>query len=227
MNTLTRQFIDSNNKFVVENEIDLLWEGEFFKGVPNSIVKTRKTKTEDSLLYPNQLVYECTYTFDEFGRRFTIGNSNNEVALFFGDSQTFGEGCNDGETLPSVYSQSCDVKSYNLGMPGYTLNHLKTIVDDYRFAISFAQTSGKAFLIYRDELAFTDDVKGADGITIQHYTKIAADINHIKNSIQKFAPKLDFHVVMLPLSWSAYYLEPYLEFYNIQYTNLSVLLNIS
>lgn len=223
MNTLTKQFINSNNKFVVKNEIGLLWEGEFFKGVPNAIVNTRKTKTADSLLYPNELVYECTYKFNDFGLRDTICDEHNEVALFFGDSQTFGEGCNDEETLPSVYSKSTPVTSFNFGMPGYTLSHLKTIVDDYRFAIEFARAVGKAFIIYRDELTFTDTIKGADEITRQHYAQIAADIDYIKTALHKISPRLDFHVVMLPLSWSAYNLEPYLKNLKIQYTNLSLL----
>jgi hypothetical protein len=77
-------------------------------------VTSRKTKGK-------QLVYDVAYTISEKGVRVTKGNPGGETWLFMGDSNMFGEGVNDDETLPAYFSADLDYRAnvVNLGFHGY------------------------------------------------------------------------------------------------------------
>ena len=68
------------------------------------------------------MVYDVTYTVDDVGRRVTPAPTvaGGPLVLFFGDSNTFGEGVEDAETLPS-YVAALDPSAtvFNYGFCGY------------------------------------------------------------------------------------------------------------
>jgi hypothetical protein len=91
----------------------------------------------------DQLIYEVTYTTDQYGRRFTpVKNpqksslktfqksSMQQYAIFMGASFAFGEGVQDDETLPAQFGKLLsEYHPYNYGVMGYgphqTLMQLK------------------------------------------------------------------------------------------------------
>lgn len=75
-----------------------------------------------------RIVYDVTYTIDEYGRRVTphVEKENRDffVALM-GDSYVFGEGVENDETLPSYMAQQTQkTMFYNMGFHGYGPNSL-------------------------------------------------------------------------------------------------------
>ena len=66
-------------------------------------------------------MYDVTYTINKDGLRIvnTPEKAKADQSVFLGDSLTFGEGLNDNDTLPSIYSSLTHRKSYNYGMSGF------------------------------------------------------------------------------------------------------------
>lgn len=68
-------------------------------------------------------VYDVVYAIDQHGRRTTPiadDHTGKEFALFFGGSNTFGQGVDQDETMPCCFSRFAPrFKSYNYGFPGY------------------------------------------------------------------------------------------------------------
>jgi len=68
-------------------------------------------------------VYDVVYAIDAHGRRTTPldeGHAGKELALFFGGSNTFGQGVDQDETMPCYFSQFAPrFRAYNYGFLGY------------------------------------------------------------------------------------------------------------
>jgi hypothetical protein len=67
------------------------------------------------------VIYDVKYTIDDALLRKTISQEDGPTIAFFGDSFTFGEGVNDGETMPQAFADLTGrkVRVLNLGFPGY------------------------------------------------------------------------------------------------------------
>lgn len=67
------------------------------------------------------IIYEADYTIDSRLLRQTLSGDNEPTIVFFGDSYTFGDGVNDDETLPQIFSDSLQRKQrvLNLAFTGY------------------------------------------------------------------------------------------------------------
>jgi hypothetical protein len=85
---------------------------------PNIIVSATKRSIKDG-----SIVYDVTYSIDERGLRKTLPENNNGV-LFFGDSITFGEGVNDEDTLPQLFSAASGSCALNFAVSGYGPHHM-------------------------------------------------------------------------------------------------------
>ena len=89
--------------------------GVGYRSIPNHKVQvTKKT--------PREKIYDVTYNFDEFGRR-KVPQKNmgqrKKYAVFLGDSNTFGEGLEDNQTLPYFFSfYNPNYHSYNYAVEG-------------------------------------------------------------------------------------------------------------
>lgn len=83
---------------------------------PKRGIRVASKKTKDK-----RLVYDVAYSISDKGVRVTKGNPDGETWLFMGDSNMFGEGVNDDETLPSYFSADLDYRAnvVNLGFHGY------------------------------------------------------------------------------------------------------------
>lgn len=75
-----------------------------------------------------EILYNVTYSTDEYGRRITPAQDSKAATrfiLFFGCSLTFGEGVEDNETLPFRVSEiASKYKVYNYGVGGYGPQHM-------------------------------------------------------------------------------------------------------
>lgn len=86
-----------------------------YKGKPNT------TATAHKAAQSGEIIYNVSYTTDEFGWRITPSSddSSDECVLFFGDSFTIGEGVQDNETLPFYFGTHANARIYNFGFHGY------------------------------------------------------------------------------------------------------------
>ena len=81
------------------------------------------------------MVYDVVYTVDEEGRRVTPppAEPDGPVVLFFGCSNTFGEGVEDAETLPScVAALARSATVFNYGFCGYGPQQMLAMLEDGR-----------------------------------------------------------------------------------------------
>lgn len=88
---------------------------------------------EMTKIHKEQLIYQVRYDFDEYGRRKTpvLNQESKKFAIFFGGSNTFGEGLTIEKTLPYLFSKkNPQFRSYNYAFPGWgpnnTLRRLQT-----------------------------------------------------------------------------------------------------
>jgi hypothetical protein len=84
---------------------------------PNIVVSANKRARDGSILY------DVKYSIDARGLRKTLPTNNNGV-VFFGDSFVFGEGLNDEETMPQIYSSLSGQCALNFGVSGYGAHHM-------------------------------------------------------------------------------------------------------
>lgn len=100
--------------------------------------------------YGDKIIYDVTYTLDEYGRRTNPGIAAqvaDRYVLFFGGSFTFGEGLKDNQTLPaSLAAILPDWKPYNYGHPGYGPQHVLTLLQQADLAEQVSEKDG--ILIY-------------------------------------------------------------------------------
>jgi hypothetical protein len=117
------------------------WLG--YKILPNVHVYQRKKFNEE-------LVFEATYSTDEYGRRITPVEHDEErdnFLLVFGDSFVFGQGVNDNETLPFYMAELApQYKPYNYGVMGYGPQGMLAKLQDNQ--ISKEIDGKKGILIY-------------------------------------------------------------------------------
>jgi len=98
-------------------------------------------------------MYDVRYRTDGYGRRATVvsdGASRASFVLFFGDSNTFGEGLSDTETLAHYAgTQAPAFRPYNYGVSGYGPSHLLTLAGLHRLRREIPERDGYAvfFLI--------------------------------------------------------------------------------
>ncbi|MBI2432545.1 MAG: hypothetical protein HYV26_06720 [Candidatus Hydrogenedentes bacterium] len=96
----------------------------------------------------HETVYDVGYTFDEQHRRrspLPPEAAPDQFALFFGDSFTFGQGVEDGETLPSQFAAAAPAyRPYNYGCGGYGPQNLWVQVHRKAFAAEITETRGIA-----------------------------------------------------------------------------------
>jgi len=85
----------------------------------------------------HRVVYDVQYTIEPNGLRSTPQvPSGTPIALFFGDSFVFGEGLNDGETLPSqwVFASKQHSGALNFGFHGYGAQQALAYLESGRVA---------------------------------------------------------------------------------------------
>jgi hypothetical protein len=91
-----------------------------FRPLPNTEVIGMAT-------FGAELIYRHTYHFDGTAARVTpAGPAGSDTYLFLGDSFVFGQGLVDDQSLASQFAKVNDyqVRTVNLGVPGYGPNHL-------------------------------------------------------------------------------------------------------
>ncbi|MBP8129891.1 MAG: hypothetical protein KA184_09975 [Candidatus Hydrogenedentes bacterium] len=132
------------------------WEGEGlietdphlgFRARPNARVHMRLAGTAGE-------AQECDYTIDALGRRCTpVDNAalRDRFALFFGCSFAFGEGVNDGETLPAHFARAAPAYlPYNFAFKAYGPQQMCLLAAKEDFARDVAQREGIAVYVFID-----------------------------------------------------------------------------
>lgn len=98
-----------------------------------------------------EILYSVQYSFDEYGRRKTPIETSSRpfFALFFGGSNTFGEGVGQKQTLAYHFSQmNKDYESYNYAFRGYGPNQLLAQLETKKIKQEISQDKGVAFYQY-------------------------------------------------------------------------------
>ncbi len=96
-----------------------------FRPTPDIVVKARAT-------YRDQLLYDVKYRILPSGDRAVPGSvDSGPTYMFMGDSYTFSQGVEDGETLPSQFAQQLKPPAHvvNLGVPGWGATHMVRAVE--------------------------------------------------------------------------------------------------
>ncbi|MEX1257751.1 MAG: hypothetical protein WEG36_09040 [Gemmatimonadota bacterium] len=122
-----------------------------FDEVLSYVVSPAVTARHRSMV-DGEVAYDVTYRIDSLGRRETPGTggrSSDRFLLFFGDSNTFGEGLNQEETLPAaVASMAGDSHPYNYGMHGYGPTQALDLLDVRDLASEVAERRGIAIYTF-------------------------------------------------------------------------------
>ena len=69
----------------------------------------------------NELIYDATYTIGKDGYRLDVPDNDHQIYIY-GDSNLFGEGLNDNETLNYFLFKNHGIKSKNLGLGGFGMH---------------------------------------------------------------------------------------------------------
>lgn len=114
----------------------------------------------------NELIYTATYTFDKLGRRIVPNKSKFNIgkfAMFVGDSNTFGEGLNDNQTLPYFFSlKNPALKVYNYAFSGYGINNVLALFESNRLKTEIPETKGIIIFPYYN--IFIDRLVGSSSV---------------------------------------------------------------
>ena len=216
MNKITEDFIEQNNRFemsgtsskeytdtLTNNLIDT-------KGIANSTAKVVKRKSKDSLTYPGKIVYEANYSFDSYGLRTTPLNHipNRKPSIFFGDAQTFGEGLNDNQTLPSFFQTNSEkFNSFNYGFPGHGPTNMLGWLRTFEFQSKFRNVEGEIFYIFRDNairrVNSLEESITPDKFTNKDFDNTIKVLENCNKIIKNISSNLNFTIVILPLSFSS------------------------
>ena len=83
----------------------------------------------------DQVLYDAHYSHDSMSRRIVPSTgddqSEKDIAIFFGDSFTYGEGVNDDETMPYFYSKATgSYQSFNYGFSGYGPQNMLAMLEN-------------------------------------------------------------------------------------------------
>ena len=125
-----------------------------------------------------QLVHDVIYQIDDRGRRLTPTSNDTPFTsflLFFGDSNTFGQGLRQTETLPYYAGElSSGYRPYNYAVPGYGPAQLLGLVNQERLNKEVAERDGYAvfFLIpaHVGRVVGSSQVSTGWGRHFGHYT---------------------------------------------------------
>lgn len=103
-------------------------------------------------VFNEKTVFDVTYNYDPLYRR-NVPNSPNtateKFVLFFGGSQTFGEGLSDSETIPArVQSSLRDYRAYNYAYKGYGPHQMLKKLQTETLSNEVRETHGIAFYQY-------------------------------------------------------------------------------
>ena len=97
-------------------------------------------------------IYDATYNFDALYRRQVPGQPDEDVdkfIIFFGGSQTFGEGLNDWETIPAlVQKDALSHRVYNYAYSGYGPHQMLRKLETFTLQNEVSETQGIAFYQY-------------------------------------------------------------------------------
>lgn len=228
--TIAQKFILDNNQFITQGTDPREYiiqhdTGYKFKGAPNKTAYVKKLKSNTSLTYPGATVFDVSYTFDKNGiRNVPVSKCIDKHAVFFGDSQAFGEGVNDNETLPFCFQKESKYRSYNYAFPGHGIDNMLGWLKSDEFKNRFKGKSGEIFYIYRDDSIKTCNNLGyertADEFTDEHYSKVLHLLLECIEVISNISSNLNFSVVILPLSFSHKKISKVLTQNNINIVNL-------
>ena len=258
---ISTDFINSNNKFIETGDPFVKYiashKGLASFGRPNVTVHIKKEKSADSLMYPNSVVFEATYNFDEQGRRktsVTFGDKDS-YGIFFGDAHCFGEGLNDNETLPYFFEKyNSNYVSLNYGFLGHGPNHMLYWLNTPEFIEEFKDTKGKVFFVYRDDAikVSVGEVPWGEGypkyniqngkikyegsyggdnykpnnmylpsmFTNKDFNITSEILLECKNKLKEISKDLELYIIIIPLSFSNYQIQPLLESKDINVVNL-------
>lgn len=158
-NKIAENFIENNNVFQIFYKPINNWmqnNNGVLCSKSNFEINSLKIKKNDIITERNAIdvtIYNCKYKFNKEG--FREGYKNPEafkVSIFFGDSTTFGEGCNENETLPVQFQKhNQEYQSYNYGFLGVGPAHMLEIIKTKQFKEKFKNKSGDVFFIFRDD----------------------------------------------------------------------------
>ncbi len=100
----------------------------------------------------HEVLYEVNYAFDAEGRRQSPEGNDGDYErflLFFGGSNTFGEGVAPNETLPYLTARSLPgVRSYNYAYRGYGMQHMLARLDRDDLRSQVEEPRGLAVYVY-------------------------------------------------------------------------------
>jgi hypothetical protein len=89
------------------------------------------------ILKPNTFaidkIRKVSFSTNSHGFRRTPEIDSKKATLFFGCSFMFGEGLNDDETIPWIFSKLTDQRAYNFSAPGYAPNHMLAMLENDYF----------------------------------------------------------------------------------------------
>ena len=98
----------------------------------------------------NRQIYDVLYQTDAWGRRETptrAGSKRTSYMLFFGDSNMFGEGLSQDETLPYYAGEVArSYRPYNYGVSGYGPSHLLVLAR--RGGVRQEVAEGEGYAVY-------------------------------------------------------------------------------
>ncbi|MCB0384007.1 MAG: hypothetical protein KDD43_01340 [Bdellovibrionales bacterium] len=113
--------------------------------VPNIV--TQVTRYQD-----HWIIYEATYTIDQFRRRVVFpGEQRGREAfiIFLGGSNMMGQGLEDEQTLDyQLTSRFEQFKSYNYSVPGYGLGHVMAQAENIDFQSQISQKKGLVIYLF-------------------------------------------------------------------------------
>ncbi len=143
---------------------------------PDASVKIKRS-------YGDEVVYDVTYNFDQYGLRSTSNSKNkapnkNDI-LFFGCSFVFGEGLNDGDTFPLQLIEKTN-NSYdglNFGFHGYGAHQMLALLEDKKFVNKVVDKSKVKYVFYE---MIPDHIKRVAG----HYVSMIWGISSPRYEVQ-------------------------------------------
>lgn len=99
-----------------------------------------------------ETIYDVTYNFDSLFRRVVPSQPDREhekFIIFFGGSQTFGEGLNDSETIPAlVQKKASSYRVYNYAYSGYGPHQMLRKLETDTLKNEVTESHGIAFFQY-------------------------------------------------------------------------------
>lgn len=108
------------------------------------------------LVVDGEEIWDVTYRTDAFERRRTTHpapEQGERFALFFGCSYLFAEGCEDDETIPSLFSEKHpEYRSYNYGFPGYGPQQMLARLEEGMRPGEITESQGTAFFVYLEDI---------------------------------------------------------------------------